>query len=200
LVIAQFRNPYDWLKAMQHVPHHAPAHLPYKNDDKWKKFLSKPWTMERLGADLTWNISEECQEHFNYTDIVSCTVEPLPKSSYDVIHYSEHQPFYEMRNDGSGKPYDNILQMRADKIRNFLSIRDYEGIADVWVVQYEYLLTKGTAEMINQVAEWTGIEPKCKTYPPQQRQNRPVQKEMAEYIRDNMDWTAEALIGYGPHA
>lgn len=200
LVIAQFRNPYDWLKAMQHVPHHAPAHLPFRHDEHWKEFLSTPWTMERIGTDRFNNLTEPCQEHFDYRDIISCAVEPLPKSAYPKrLFYSEHQPFYEMRNDGSGEPYDNIMQLRTDKIRNFLSVKQYEGIADVWVVQYEYLLTKGTAGLIQQVAEWTGVEPRCDPMPPQQRRNRPVEKAMAEYIRDHLNWTVEAWIGYGPH-
>jgi hypothetical protein len=200
LVIAQFRNPYDWLKAMQHVPHHAPAHLPFRLDQYWKEFLTTPWTMERIGTDRFNNLTRPCQEHFDYRDIISCAVEPLPRDAYGhKIDYSEHQPFYEMRNDGSGEPYNNIMELRSDKIRNFLSIKDYEGVADVWTVQYEYLLTKGTHELIQQVADWTGVEAKCNPMPPQQRRNRPVGKEMAEFIRDNLNWTVEAWIGYGPH-
>lgn len=200
LVIAQFRNPYDWFKAMQHVPHHSPAHLPFRGDHLWKEFLTTPWTMERIGTDRFNNLTEPCQEHFDYRDIVSCAVEPVSKDYYkNKIMYSEHQPFYEMRNDGSGEPYDSIMDMRTDKIRNFLSIKEYEGVADVWVVQYEYLLTKGTAGLIQQVADWTGIEPQCEPKPPQHRRNRPVEKDMAEFIKDNLNWTVESWIGYGPH-
>ena len=198
LVIEQFRNPYDWLKATQHVPHHAPDHVKYRSDDKWKGFLTAPWTMERVGTDK-WDNYTICQEHFHRHEIVSCPVEPLPKSAYKSLTYSNHQPFYELRNDGSGKPYDNIMEMRSDKIRNFLSVRDYEGVADVWVVQYEYLLTKGTQELIQQISDWTGVEPKCKPKPPQQRRSRPIERDMAEYIREHLNWTAEALVGYAPH-
>jgi len=185
---------------MQHVPHHMPSHLKHRRDEHWHGFLNEPMTMERIGTDRWDNLTEPCQEHFAYKDIISCATEPLPHEAYKgSIPYSSHQPFYEMRNDGSGKPYKNIMEMRADKIRNFLTVVDYPGVADMWVMQYEYLLAKGTKEMIDQVAEWTGIKPKCDPYPPQQRESRRVQKEMAEYIRDNLDWDAEALIGYGPH-
>jgi hypothetical protein len=155
--------------------------------------------MERVGLDRFDNLTEPCQEHFEYKDLISCPVEPLPKSRYKKMQYSNHQPMYEMRNDGSGEPYANIMEMRADKIRNFLSVKDYEGIADVWVVQYEYLLTKGTQELVDQVAKWTGVEPKCKPMPPQQRRNRPVEKEMADFIRANLNWTTESWVGFGPH-
>ena len=201
LVIAQFRNPYDWLKAMQHVPHHSPAHLQYRNDKYWKEFLSTTWTMERVGTDRWDNYSGgPCQDHFQYSDIISCAVEPLPKSHYgDKIYYSEHQPFYEMKNDGSGTPYENIMELRSDKILNMLNIKDYQGIADVWAVQYEFLLAKGTAGLIKQIEDWTGIKANCTTYEPQQRTFRPIEKEMANYIRDKLNWTVEAMIGYGPH-
>eukprot|EP00533_Pseudo-nitzschia_delicatissima_P001735 CAMPEP_0116084454 /NCGR_PEP_ID=MMETSP0327-20121206/3810_1 /TAXON_ID=44447 /ORGANISM="Pseudo-nitzschia delicatissima, Strain B596" /LENGTH=304 /DNA_ID=CAMNT_0003575399 /DNA_START=39 /DNA_END=950 /DNA_ORIENTATION=- len=193
LVIAQFRNPYDWLKAMQHVPHHAPDHLQYRPDDRWMEFLTSTWTMDRIGTDLTnQSYARRCQEHFEYKDIISCDVEPLPRTEYKNLDYSRHQPFYEMRNDGSGKPYDNIMEFRSDKIRNFLSIKNYDGVADVWAVQYEYFLTKGTQELLDEVSAWTGIEPNCTARPPQQRRNRPVEREMADFIRANLNWTVEA--------
>uniref|UniRef100_A0A7S4AVU9 Uncharacterized protein n=1 Tax=Pseudo-nitzschia australis TaxID=44445 RepID=A0A7S4AVU9_9STRA len=194
LVITQFRNPYDWLKAMQHVPHHAPDHMRVR----WMEFLTSAWTMERVGTDKI-NNTRRCQEHFEYKDVISCEKEPLPRSSYKGLDYSRHQPFYEMRNDGSGKSYDNIMELRTDKIRNFLSIKNYDGIADVWVVQYEYLLTKGTQELLDEITRWTGIEPNCTARPPQQRRNRPVEREMADFVREQLNWTVEAWIGYGPH-
>jgi hypothetical protein len=209
LVLAQFRNPYEWLKAMEHVPHHSPAHL--RTDENtntsersagndWQVFLTKAWTMPRVGLDLELFGNETCQEHFAYKDIVSCTVEPLPKSHYGhKLRYSENQPFYEMRNDGSGIPYDNILEMRTDKIRNFLSVADFEGVSDAWVLQYEHLVKQGTTKLVERVAEVTGIEPNCKPKPPQIRkpkQSRFISADMAAHIRNHLNWTVENMIGY----
>ena len=207
LVLAQFRNPYDWLQAMQRVPHHSPAHLSTEVNHSWEVFLTKPWTMKRIGSDLWPNRTsdeespaKECQQRFHYRDIISCDVEPLPHEAYKhTIRYSEHQPFYEMRNDGSGEPYANLLEMRTDKIRNFLSVVDYEGVADVWVLQYEYLVHKGTQNLIDRVAEWTGIEPKCQAKGTQVRKpknTRILPTDMARHIRENLDWDMERSIGY----
>jgi hypothetical protein len=198
LVIAQFRNPYDWLKAMQNVPHHSPAHMAYRDQSKWKKFLTKEWTMERIGTDRWPNQTEPCQQYFEWKDLVSCQRVPIPKEEYKKLEYSNHQPFYEMRNDGSGKPYKNIMKMRTDKIRNFLTVKDYEGVIDAWTVQYEYLLTKGTKAMIDRVAALTGIEPKCKPYPAQNRKSRAIPADMADYISKNLNWTVEGWVGYVP--
>ena len=213
LVVAQFRNPCDWFKAMERVPHHSPAHLrtalqpqghPSEANNDWKIFLTKPWTMERIGSDLWSNRTSEtaCQQHFPFRDIISCDLEPLPHSHYKhTIRYSEHQPFYEMRNDGSGLPHDNILEMRTDKIRNFMSVADYQGVADVWVVQYEYLLAKGTQHLIDRIAEWTGQPAHCQGKPPQVRvpkKSRRVSPEFARHVRLHLNWTVEDWIGYKP--
>lgn len=196
LVIAQFRNPYTWLKAMQKVPHHAPAHMKYRNDKDWKKFLTKKWTMERIGTDRWPNQTEPCQQFFEWKDIISCPTVPVPKSEYKVLKYSNHQPFYEMRNDGSGEPYANIMEMRTDKIRNFLTVKDYEGVVDAWITQYEYLLKKGTKEFIDRIAKVTGVTPMCKPFPAQDRKAREIDADMAAYINTHLNWTVEGWIGY----
>jgi hypothetical protein len=211
LVLAQFRNPYEWLKAMEHVPHHAPAHLRtqigadllhHSANNDWQIFLTKPWTTERVGADLLMHGDELCQEEFRYKDIVSCSVEPLPHSHYNhTLRFSEHQPFYEMRNDGSGLPYDNIMEMRSDKIRNFLSVVDYPGVADVWNIQYEFLVQKGTQHLLDRIQQWTGITPQCSAKDPQTRApkaSRVISPEFAAHVRQHLNWTVEAMIGYEP--
>jgi hypothetical protein len=210
LVLAQFRNPYDWLKAMEHVPHHSPAHLRTKRNaslhtsdaaNDWYVFLTKPWTMPRVGSDLLIkDPTTMCQERFMYRDINSCAIEPLPREAYKhTLRYSEHQPFYEMRNDGSGQPYANILEMRTDKIRNMLSVVDYEGVADAWVVQYEYLLSKGTDALLRKIEQWTGLQRHCKAKDPQnrrQKKSRFVTKEFAQHLHKHLNWTVEEWIGY----
>ena len=191
---------------MQRVPHHSPSHL----KKEWKEFLTTPWTTPRVGADIeigktitAANNSTDttpCQQNFIYQDIVSCVMRPLPKEAYDhKLRFSEDTPIYEHRIDHSGLPYDNIMEMRAAKIENFLQVQDYPGISAVWAVQYEYLLQRGTEHLIQRVAEWTGIEPKCDPYPPQLRRERPFEAEFVNYVTEHLNWTAESLIGYGKY-
>lgn len=193
LVIAQFRNPYDWLEAMRSVPHHAPAHMFLH----WSEFLTKPWTTERIGSDLTTPKDAICQEDFRYNEIVSCNYEPLPHEAYPhKLRFSEHQPFYELRQDGSGEPFANIMEMRTAKIHNFLEVKNYVGVADVWTTQYEFLLAKGTKEMLDKITEWTGVPYKCDPFPPQTRRKRKLSMRFAEYVNQHLDWSAEGLVGY----
>jgi len=197
---------------MEEVPHHASAHIrthpnaTYRTKaagNDWRIFLTKTWTMERVGADLLLTGNETCQEHFMYRDIVSCNPKPLPKSHYKHgIKYSEHQPFYEMRNDGSGEPYNNILEMRSDKIRNHLSVRNYEGVADVWVLRYEDLVKKGTQQLLDRIEQKTGIQPICQAYPAQpgrvNKRLRQISPGFAAHVRKHLNWTTEGWIGYTP--
>ena len=86
-----------------------------------------------------------CQQGFRYNEIVSCNKEPLPPEAYNGYFYcSRHQPFYELKQDGSGMPFENIMEMRSAKIRNFLETRDYPMVIDFMSVQYEKLLALGT--------------------------------------------------------
>ena len=200
LVIAQFRNPYDWFRAMQKKPHHMTEHVQYRDDKYFKEFMTIPWTTKRFGNDRWPNQTEPCQQHFEWKDIVSCQLHPMPTEEFERLHgkhtFSNHQPFYEMKNDGSGEPYANIMEMRTDKILNFLTVKDYEGVADEWIIQYEYLTTKGTKSFIDQITEVTGVEAKCKPYPAQNRKKRQIDAKMADFIRSNLNWTVEKMIGY----
>jgi hypothetical protein len=169
---------------------------------EWQEFLTKEWTTERIGTDR--NPSKErlegkelCQWDFKYNQIISCDVDPLPKEAYNhTLHFSENQPFYELQQDGSGKPFQNIMEMRAAKIRNFLEVKQYPGVADVWVTQYEYLLKEGTKELLDSISEWTGLKYNCDPYPPQTRKKRPLTREYAKFLNKNLDWNTEGLIGY----
>ena len=193
LVIAQFRNPYDWLEAMRNVPHHSPNHMFLH----WSEFLTKPWTMPRIGLDLNISKDYRCQEDFHYDELNSCVYEPLPHDAYGhKLRYSEHQPFYELKQDGSGEPFANIMEMRAAKIRNFLDAKEYVGVADVWPVQYEYLLSRGTKGMLDKISEWSGVPYKCDPFPVQHRRKRKLSKRFANYVNEHLDWASEGLIGY----
>ena len=144
--------------------------------------------------------NETCQQNFPYRDIVSCVAEPLPPEDYNhTLRFSENKPFYEMRNDGSGVPYENILELRTDKIRNFLSVRDFPHIADVLVTQYEELLEEGTGSLLTQIHVMTGIEPQCEADMPQPGEHgeeRVVTPDFAKHVRLHLNWTVEAMLGY----
>lgn len=195
LVVAQFRDPYDWSAAMRKQPHHSPSHL----RKHWKDFMTKTWTTTRPASDRKY-VNESghvCQEHFKLRDIISC--EAKPKDVGEDKGYSSHQPIYEMRHDGSGEPYNNILELRAAKIYNHLSVKEWPWVADVIILQYERLLAEGTGFFLKQIEDITGVKPSCEPTEPQpKRKRRQMELEWVQHISDNADWEAEELIGYHP--
>jgi hypothetical protein len=177
-------------------PHHATSHI----DLPWKQFVTKEWTMERVGLDLEVNDTLSCQEQFQYHEVVSCNTRPFPKDHFEgkEKRWSEHQPFYEMRNDGSGEPYDNIFQFRADKILNFLSTKDYANVFDTWTIQYEYLLKYGTFLLVENIEEVTGIKAQCNpwNHEPQDQVAVKLDKDFVSYVTSHLDWEVEKMVGY----
>ncbi|KAL7534859.1 hypothetical protein ACHAWF_004974 [Thalassiosira exigua] len=208
LAIAMFRDPMQWTRAMKSVPHHAPAHqnLP------WYEFVTKEWTMHRLYKDeiyqerhLHFNnaTGRICQERFHYHEIVSCLTRPYPEGYWGTVRkhsFSSHQPMYEMRlNDPKGTPYSNILEMRADKIRNFIDAATFSNVEGFWYYQYEQLLKEGTEQLVQKIERATGLKrhpQKCNIFEPQNRPKRSIDEDFVRYMTDRVDWNAEALIGY----
>ena len=193
---------------MKAVPHHASAHI----DLSWEEFVTKELTMNRLYKDKAWRKEQLkhnnatgriCQEGFKYHEIVSCLTRPYPEGywgSHRIHRFSQHQPFYEMRvNDPEGRPYNDILEMRADKIRNFMESGTYSNVEGFWHYRYEGLLKSGTKELVKNIERATGVKrhpEKCKIYEPQDRRKRSMDPEFVKYMTDHVDWKAEALIGY----
>jgi len=198
LVLNLFRDPYYWTMGMRKIPHHAPNHIYLP----WQKFVSKPWTMERIGKDLNVTNYEEriCQERFYFNEVISCYKYPHPDGYFDDKPkplFSGHQPLYELRNDGSGEPFDSILELRTAKIKNFMGVKEYPFVHDAWNLKYEDLILEGTAELLRKVEEVTGVKANCEASPPQKnRWKRSLDPMFVKYLNDHLDWDVERSIGY----
>lgn len=195
-----FRDPMAWTWAMKAVPHHAPEHI----DLDWREFVTKEWNMKRLHKDEAWleqqtKINNEtgriCQENFHYHELVSCLTRPYPDGywgEHRKHRFSQHQPFYEMRvNDRKGRPYKNILEMRAAKILNFMESSKYSNVEGFWHYQYEELLKTGTKELIENIERATGKKrhpKKCVIYEPQNRRVRRMDPKFFDYMTGESEY------------
>ena len=128
IVVVMFRNVYDWIHAMNFAPHHSPAHL-YMDVDK---FLKKPWTMDRPRRDkaIKNKLQTNCLQKYGYNEVVPCIrgSEPprINRTRWD--RFRGWDPLYELKRDGSGRPYKSIVDLRADKIRNFMNTSNYKNV------------------------------------------------------------------------
>jgi hypothetical protein len=194
-VIAMFRNPYDWVELMRKVPYHSPMHV----NMEWDEFVETPWTMPRSDRDLVMNNNNNrttvlqhrvCDQAFYYNEVVPC------------VATQQHQHAkYELRHDMSGEPYESILHLRRDKILNYLSIEQYQGVEyfDAW--KYEDLAHEGSAQLlVRQLEQALGIKATCKPLEASQGKflRRPkLDLDYVEWMQDHVDWDdTEALIGY----
>jgi hypothetical protein len=102
-------------------------------------------------------------------------------------------------NDPRGRPYDSILGMRADKIRNFVESATYSNVDGFWHYKYESLLDSGTEDLIGRIERATGVRrdpDRCRVYGPQERRARPMDRDFLDYMIEHVDWSAEELVGY----
>ena len=187
----QFRDPYDWVQSMYERPYNMPLH---KNASDWKKFVSTPWTMARPKEDalLEAHGGRVCQNRFRYHEVVPCT-KPLNPSEDPTVR---QPPKYELRLDGSGMPYNSIVDLRRDKILNFLNTGKFDHVTAVLPVRYEDLLHDGTRRLLTAIEGMTGVKAKCEINEPRKRREKVLDSDFVTWMNNRVDWSTEAILGY----
>ncbi len=243
VVVSMFRDPIDWVEAMRQEPHHAHDHLHFHNkrkvelvrnepteDDKWwheladimpwKEFVTTPWVGRRGPKDAklaqTHDVKEsvECLDNYRFIDATPCSKEDSPL----VRGLGEYK--YEYKNDGSGRGFNSILDLRRDKIMNHLSVAGFSGTRAYLPYRFEDLKSNGTVALLKDVEEATGLKAKCNAVYGKIRKEghvisaqsvrrrlaekaitpkRELSAEYIEYMNKFADWEVEKLIGYYPH-
>lgn len=195
--IEEFTLKYNATRAVFHPPCHE-GFLPHQ----MMTCLRSPWAIgntPNLEDEGDNNEQTNKTAYSNYFKIHHPLKKSWPSFSGDKPRY-EHHPI-------TGKPYGTLLELRRDKIFNFVQhVQTWDWTTDhVRVERYEDLVANGTLELIKYVEKQTGLEAKCTPFPPQP--NRTVHNpwnsdddEVAylDYMHKHVDWDAEALIGYFP--
>lgn len=196
IVVAMFRDPYNWVNAMQRMPYHALDH----HNLSWKKFVTTPWTIERGVRDMeiinNGTNSTTCVHRFSFNEVVPCTVQDRNNWHNGTHNYTNKGLMYELNHDGSGNPYNSIVDLRRDKIKNFLSVRNYDAVKAFFPVQYEYVVSNGSADLIDAIENATGFEAKCKRSPPRQLIPKQLDSNFIKWMNENVDWEVERMVGY----
>ena len=213
-VIAIFRDPFDWVAAMIEKPYHMPDH--FKGFDGnynpiplyWEDFVTRPLTMPNR-TEIDWSyISNNktkqavCKFGFEFHEIAPCRRADVFLNTVG----NSYEPLYELRrelrHDVRGVPFDNIMQLRSEKIRNFLfevpKMRRVEGYL---AIRYEDLVRNGTQPMLAQVAEMLGLRrlPRnCTPHiaQPQKLGKRRIPQGLRQWISQHLDAQTERLLGY----
>lgn len=122
LVVALWRNPYDWTTAMSELPYHSKWHFGLGNE--LSKFLTKRWMVPaereiafRKAASEMDPSTDFCISNFLPSEVVPCIPE-------------HRESIYEL--DENGEAYGNIYELRKAKIQDFNAVRE-------WVPMYEQI-------------------------------------------------------------
>jgi len=246
IVVALFRDPYDWIAAMREKPYHAPDHVLRfgggggDNDNNnvtadggvdednivplpWRDFVSKPWTTGRSKQDMelvrqnrALTLSMPCYNKFDFVEVVPCLpdLERL-KARIPESRWRGFVPVYELLRDGSGKPFDDLLQLRSAKIVNFLlELPMLYGNADprsgesrlggYAAARYEDLVRNGTRFLLEQIATMMGMQglpDGCNPSPggkdDKYLRRRHIPDDFRQWIDLHLDRDVERLLGYG---
>ena len=202
---------------MRNNPIHAPNH---ENINNWYEFVTKSWTMDRPMSDKPLDnpfmendndnidLSQYyCQFKFRYNEVIPCLKQVHQK---DPNLHHNNNPIYELNIDGSGNPYDNILKLREDKIRNILSTQNWEYVTNLQTIHYEDLFTLNnnhdqTSHSFNNllltIEKINGHVYDCELLDNTLllRDNAKVQTNYLgyrDYLNEHVNWDVEELIGY----
>ena len=210
VVIAMFRDPYDWVEAMRERPHHAHDHADCTDLEcpececrsmGWKDFVSKPWVGPRGPADKDLMVRakaegrklevEDCLAGYKFDEVIPC----LPEDSVDKEGYSTYM--YELMHDGSNRAYGSVIDLRREKLLNFLTVPRMNGVRAFLPQRYEMLVREGTGEFLKTLEEVTGLTAKCAPFEGTGVvQHKNVEPEFMEWMNEFHDWEAEGMIGY----
>jgi len=197
LVLSIFLNAYDWVERMREHPIYAPNH----KEMDWLTFVHAPWTMNQTDDQYELRRMKKCQLNFNSNEVIPCNAVVNNENSHN-------NPVYELMMDGSGTAYKSILDLRADKIRNFLSAADWDEVFSFVPIKYENLVkANGLALVLEIIKEKTGIASEtCQTsgmdlfydVPNYERISTSNNSEYISWMNENIDWQTEELVGYHP--
>ena len=191
IIIPIFVNVYDWIIALMDTPIYAPDHA---NLD-WHQFTNRTWsTTPSHDLGIT-----KCQFNFHPNQVEPCLVQ-------------NDGAAYEYKDNGA--PFDNILELRAAKISNFVNeTATYQGVKKVIPVQYESLVeaddtgTPGVIHILRQIKAVTGQDWKCHVlnsdtavpyFAPAFGNHDTMDKDFIQWLNQHVEWTTENLVGYKP--
>ena len=216
LVIAEFRNVYDWVLAMNEEPRHALGHWNVEESTSipWREFVTSPWNFinpreyggEMINYTKTMELYENgiidnttlnginCMEHFKWKEVIPCTLEDRERAE-KLAPFAG--PIYELNRERPGVPYENIFEMRRDKIINFRrEVPNFDSVENYIPIRYEDMVQKGTNELIRSIESKMNVTARCKPSLPKGLSHKAYPKGFVEWVNEHVDWDTEALVGY----
>ncbi len=184
---------------MRERPHHAHDHIGME----WKDFVTKPWVGPRGPADQ--QKLQKAKEEGRQIEYAGCLAgykfdEVIPCSEADSIANEGYSTYmYELMHDGSSRAFGSIIDLRREKILNFMQVPKFHGVRAFFPERYEALNLRGTADFLRELEEVTGLKAKCEPFKGTGAvKHKEVDPDYVRWMNEFVDWSAEGLIGYVP--
>ena len=190
LVVVMFRDPYSWVEAMRVEPHHAHSHVNWSEIIEENKHLG--WR-ERGGRPLEW-----------HEFVTKPWIGENNNRKIDGLGINS----YELQFDGSDRAYSSVIDLRRDKIINFLSVANFMGTRALLPMRFEDLNTNGTSHLLESIEREGGLKANCSAIVGKAgRQHRHLEykpitiheklpQEFIDWMNKYVDWEVENRIGY----
>ena len=178
----------------------------------WKDFVDRPLYLEErpeTADDRALKLCQmgyapdtvsPCQRNINY---VPKSLQNIPKAFLRHLPFDTHNPVYE-HNPTNGIPFENLLQLRAEKVRNFLRLPERWEMAGIGFIHYENLLGEKLKFLIEDISAALGSHEDinqmkvahCPSLPHFEKISYNLTTDFRDWITKTAEWDVETLIGF----
>ena len=184
----------------------------------WRDFVDRPLHLEdNNGQDPPENADDPalkvcqmgyapntvspCQKNTNY---VPKSLQKIPKAFLRHLPFDTHNPIYE-HNPTNGIPFENLLQLRAEKVKKFLRLPERWEMAGIGYIQYERLLGNNLEYLIEEISAALGSPhfnekrfnvATCPHLPHFEKISYNLTNDFRDWITEVTQWDVENLIGF----
>jgi hypothetical protein len=171
----------------------------------WKEFVDRPLylrgyyekqddTRRICQKGYPPNTTSPCQRNARY---VPNQVKAIPEIFLRHLQFGMNDPIYEKNHDG--EPFKNLLQLRAMKLKNLLSLSERWELAGIGFIQYNNLIGNRLKSLVEQIGRTIGIaDNECPVLPHFEKKSYNISVEFIDWITKSTQWDIEKLIGYHP--
>lgn len=186
----------------------------------WKEFVDRPLylrgyhdddgeKLQKDGATTSTASGLVCQKGYAPKTISPCRrnvyyvpnqLKGIPSVFLRHLPFAANDPVYD-KNTTNGKPFENLLQLRAMKVKNFLSIPERWELAGIGFIQYDSLLGNGLKPLVEDISRALGINSNdndiaCPSLPHFEKSPYNLTVGFRDWITNSALWDVESLIGY----
>lgn len=168
----------------------------------WQDFVDRPLYLVDYQERDTGIL---CQKGFSFGTISPCDrdhsyvpekIRHIPRSFLRNLPFEVDDVVYEL--DINGQPFQNIMQLRAAKINNFLNLAHDWNLGGFAAIRYEDIIGDKIAALVQKTESALHVESSCPKLESFYRKSYNLSNEFRSWITDQTDWKVEALVGYFP--